>query len=438
MTGLEDYPSITQAYDAGATDFIVKPINGLLLGHRARYMLRAGHAMQELRESQAKLVQARDVALEGARLKSEFLATISHEIRTPMNGIIGMNDWLLGTELTAEQRDCADMIKQSAAALLDLMTDILDFSKLDAGRAAPDHIDLSLRSVVEECQTMFQERAKQKGLRLHCTIAPTISDRLRGDPARLSRLLKVLLSNAVKFTEQGEIALDVGPAATSHGSVGGEGQENANRIRFAVSDTGIGIDESSAKRIFQPFVQADGSNRRKYGGAGLGLALAKHLAELMGGTIDFESAQGKGSRFWFDLPLAEAIPDAASNAAPPRVLVFDADVLSRTVIVTTLAKLGCMVETVGSVEEFANKCAGTCWTLCLVDVYLVDHAKVPAGARAWVDSKPRTPVIGLGQAGVRPAGAFRIDQYVEKPVTVETLKSAVAQWLAPVSSAMSD
>ena len=437
MTGLEDYQSITQAYEAGATDFLVKPINGLLLGHRARYMLRAGHAMQELRESQAKLMQARDVALEGARLKSEFLATISHEIRTPMNGIIGMNDWLLGTALTAEQRDCADMIKQSAAALLDLMTDILDFSKLDAGRVTPDHVDLSLRSVVDECQTMFQERAKQKGLHLRCEIAPTIPDRLRGDPARLSRLLQVLLSNAVKFTERGEIRLEVGPASTSLGSAGGEPQEGSERIRFAVRDTGVGIDEASAKRVFQPFVQADGSNRRKYGGAGLGLALAKQLAELMGGTIDFESAPGKGSRFWFDLLLAEAGADAAPNASRPRVLVFDTDVLSRTVIVRTLGKLGCMVDTVGSVEEFANKREGTRWALCLVDAYLVDQAEVPARVRAWLDSEPRIPVIGLGQAGIRPAGAFRIDQYVEKPVTVDALKSAVAQWLSLVSPAMS-
>ena len=430
MTGLEDYPSITQAYEAGATDFIVKPINGLLLGHRARYMLRAGQAMQELRDSQATLVQARDAALEGARLKSEFLATISHEIRTPMNGIIGMNEWLLCSELTAEQRDCADMIKQSAAALLDLMTDILDFSRLDAGRVIPDKLELSLRAVVEESMVSFQERIKQKGLVLRCEIAPGIPDRLWGDAARLNRLLTVLLSNAVKFTERGEIRLEVGPAPASDVPAGRAVQQRPVCIRFTVIDMGIGIDEASAKRLFQPFVQADGSNRRKYGGVGLGLALARQLAELMGGTIDFESVPGKGSRFWFDVPFAETGGITAPSAGPPRVLVLDTDMLSRIVITSTLGKLGCVVETAGNSDEFVNKCMGTRWTLCLADSYLLDHTEVPTSVRTWINSAPRIPILGLGQAGDRPAGALQIDRYLAKPVTVDALKAAVAPWLA--------
>jgi CheY-like chemotaxis protein len=154
MTGLEDYQSITQAYDAGATDFIVKPINGLLLGHRVRYMLRAGQAMRDLRDSQVKLVRARDAALEGARLKSEFLGTISHEIRTPMNGIIGMDELLLDTELTPEQRDCAETIKESANVLLGIVNDMLDFSKLDTGRATlpwPIRGSASVRQTRSDC-----------------------------------------------------------------------------------------------------------------------------------------------------------------------------------------------------------------------------------------------------------------------------------------------
>ncbi len=302
MTGLEDYQSITQAYDVGATDFIVKPINVLLLGHRVRYMLRASQAMRDLRDSQSKLMEARDAALEGARLKSEFLATISHEIRTPMNGIIGMDELLLDMDLTPDQRDCAETIKLSAAALLDIVNDILDFSALDAGRVMLSREKFLLSRVVDEQMTLYRHRAREKGILLFQDIASTVPAELWGDSARLARLLSVLLSNAVKFTEHGEVRLFIEPAPRLIGENPASGP-SATRIRFSVMDTGIGIDTADAQRVFHPFVQADGSYRRKYGGSGLGLALANQLVELMGGTIDLESQPGKGSRFWFDLPL---------------------------------------------------------------------------------------------------------------------------------------
>ena len=164
MTGLDDFNSITQAYDAGATDFLTKPLNGPLLPHRVRYIVRSSRVLQELRLSQANLAQARDAALEGTRLKSEFLATVSHEIRTPMNGVLGMTDWLLDTPLTPEQRDCADTIRTSGEALLSIINDTLDFSNLDSGNLQLEEVDFDVRQLLEDVVGPFHERARGKGV----------------------------------------------------------------------------------------------------------------------------------------------------------------------------------------------------------------------------------------------------------------------------------
>lgn len=318
MTGLNDYESITRAYDAGATDFVVKPINTFLLSHRVRYMLRSSKAMQDLRESRLSLMQARDAALEGARVKSEFLATISHELRTPMNGIMGMGELLLSTELTAEQREYADTIQASATALLDLITNILDFSNLDARRTTLDCVEFDLTDMVRQRLDAFRDRAARKSLLLDHVSSATVPARVKGDAARLSRIVDAMLDNAVKFTEQGGVVVEVRTAPDMVDGQWSMGHETCSEsspitpppstilLQVAVKDTGIGIIPSAASKIFQPFSQADGSHSRKLGGAGLGLALAKQLVDLMGGEIGFESEAGKGSRFWFTVPLVGA------------------------------------------------------------------------------------------------------------------------------------
>lgn len=315
MTGLDDYPSITRAYNAGVTDFLTKPLNGLLLTHRVRYIVRASRVLRELRDSQAILLQARDAAIEGTRLKSEFLATVSHETRTPLNGVLGMADWLLDTDLTQEQRDCAETIRTSGRTLLGIIDDLLDFSKIESGKLQLKQIDFDLQRLLEDVVGLFHERTRSKGVALSCLTQPPVPALLRGDPDRLRQILSHLIGNAVKFTERGQIEVHAdldeipnrqNPIEASRPAASGPAKRNNARlihVRFSVADTGIGIAPEARTRIFKPFMQADGSTTRKYDGAGLGLAICQQLVELMGGSLRVDSGPGHDSVFQFTVPL---------------------------------------------------------------------------------------------------------------------------------------
>ncbi len=260
---------------------------------------------RELESLTQKLELACDAALEASKLKSEFVANISHEIRTPISAVIGMSELLLDTVLDSQQKQFTTMVKDSAQSLLTIINDILDFSKVEAGRVELDNIDFNILSLLEDCADLLAPAARKKGLALLTWVDPRLPATLRGDPVRVRQILLNLASNAVKFTKRGEVFLkaELETSVSLYDQVGEPGHVT---VKFTVTDSGIGLSESARKRLFRPFVQADGSTTRKYGGTGLGLSICKLLVEMMAGTIDFVSEAGQGSSFWFTIPIGLA------------------------------------------------------------------------------------------------------------------------------------
>jgi signal transduction histidine kinase/CheY-like chemotaxis protein len=421
------------------TGFVVFRLSRTAL--RARLRDRVVQARLADAKQQAEIHAQR--AEEASKAKSDFLAMMSHEIRTPMNGVLGFADLLLETPLNAEQREFVQSVKSSGDLLLTIINDVLDYSKIEAGRMTVECIDFSLRSVCDEVRTILRAATAKRNLEMSLDYDAGLPPSIRGDSLRIRQVLLNLTSNAVKFTERGMVRIQVS-------------RLDETQLKISVADSGIGINEEQLNRMFRRFTQADSSTTRRYGGTGLGLAISKTLVELMGGTIGVSSQPGVGSTFWFTLPLvaapdtpqvrpqAEAIAQATLSRSTAKhhgdfLLLVEDNFVNQRVAVYMLTKLGYRVDVALNGREAIEMLGKFAYGLVLMDCQMPEMDGFEA-ARTIRDRNSAVldhdvPVIAM-TANAFPEDRARaiasgMNDFLAKPVDRSALSAMLVKWLRP-------
>ena len=421
------------------------------LRNRLREAVRAGHELVDRLEQKTQALEVQTQDLERARLqaeqasraKSQFLAMISHEIRTPMNGILGTTELLLDTALTPPQRQYARIAYRSATALLALIDDVLDLSRVESGKLTLRPTSVDVRALVDDAVETMAPTARGKPVQVGASVAPQVPERVQADPVRLRQLLMNLLHNAVKFTERGHVNVDVTVA---------EDAPDGPWLRLSVRDTGIGIAPEHLDSVFDAFTQADASTTRRHGGSGLGLAIVRELAELMGGRVAVRSRLGEGSTFEVDVPLAAGAPAPTAEPEPldtsglfARVLLAEDDPVNQMVIEQMLLKLGCAVQVVGDGVAACEAASRGHYDLLFMDLHMPARDGADAAREIRREERARgasrLPIVALSAdtlaTTIERSLEAGMDDYVVKPVTIATLATAVERWTGRRTTSMS-